>query len=107
MKADVAIVIVSYNSEDHIGACLDSVFAQRKAVNQQVIVVDNDSRDGTVEFIRKNYPAVELVLPGENLGFAKGVNLGVKHADAEFVLLLNPDTVILDHAVDTIVEFAR
>lgn len=107
MKADVAIVIVSYNSEDHIGACLDSVFAQRRAVNQQVIVVDNDSRDGTVEFIRNNYPAVELVLPGENLGFAKGVNLGVKHADAEFVLLLNPDTVILDHAVDTIVGFAR
>ena len=107
MKADVAIVIVSYNSEDHIGACLDSVFAQRKAVNQQVIVVDNDSRDGTVEFIRKNYPAVELVLPGENLGFAKGVNLGVKHADAEFVLLLNPDTEILENAVDTIVGFAR
>lgn len=107
MKADVAIVIVSYNSEDHIGACLDSVFAQRKSVTQQVIVVDNDSRDGTVELIRGKYPEVELVLPGANLGFAAGVNLGVKHADAEFVLLLNPDTEILDHAVDVVVEFAR
>ena len=107
MKADVAIVIVSYNSEDHIGACLESVFAQRKSVNQQVIVVDNDSRDGTVEFIRVHFPAVQLVLPGTNLGFAAGVNLGVKHADAEFVLLLNPDTVILDHAVDEVVAFAR
>ena len=107
MKADVAIVIVSYNSEDHIGACLESVFAQRKSVNQQVIVVDNDSRDGTVEFIRVHFPAVHLVLPGTNLGFAAGVNLGVKHADAEFVLLLNPDTVILDHAVDEVVAFAR
>ena len=56
MKTDVAIVIVSYNSEDHIGACLRSVFAQRKAVTQQVIVVDNDSRDGTVAFIRENFP---------------------------------------------------
>jgi GT2 family glycosyltransferase len=107
MKADVAIVIVSYNSEDHIGACLDSVFAQRKSVNQQVIVVDNDSRDGTVALIRENYPEVELVVPGANLGFAKGVNLGVRHANAEFVLLLNPDTVILDHAVDIVVDFAR
>lgn len=107
MKADVAIVIVSYNSEDHIGACLESVFAQRKDVKQQVIVVDNDSRDGTVQFIRENFPEVELVLPGSNLGFAKGVNLGVKHSDAEYVLLLNPDTVILDHAVDVIVDFAR
>ena len=50
---------------------------------------------------------MELVLPGANLGFAAGVNLGVKHADAEFVLLLNPDTEILDHAVDVVVGFAR
>ena len=107
MKADVAIVIVSYNSEDHIGACLESVFTQRKSVNQQVIVVDNDSRDGTVSFIRENFPEVQLVLPGANLGFAAGVNLGVKHSDAEFVLLLNPDTVILENAVDVIVDFAR
>lgn len=107
MKADVAIVIVSYNSEDHIEACLESVFAQKKSVNQQVIVVDNDSRDGTVELIRRKFPEVELVIPGANLGFAAGVNLGVKHADAEFVLLLNPDTEILDHAVDVVVEFAR
>lgn len=107
MKADVAIVIVSYNSEDHIGACLESVFAQRKSVNQQVIVVDNDSRDGTVAFIRENFPEVQLVLPGTNLGFAAGVNLGVKHSNAEFVLLLNPDTQILESAVDVIVDFAR
>lgn len=107
MKADVAIVIVSYNSEDHIGACLESVFAQRKAVNQQVIVVDNDSRDGTVNLIRENFPEVKLIIPGTNLGFAAGVNLGVKHSDAEFVLLLNPDTVILDSAVDVVVDFAR
>jgi GT2 family glycosyltransferase len=76
-------------------------------VNQQVIVVDNDSKDGTVDLIRREFPDVELVLPGENLGFAKGVNLGASHADAEFVLLLNPDTVIVDHAVDVIVDFAR
>ncbi len=107
MKADVAIVIVSYNSADFIGACLDSVISARKSVRQQIIVVDNDSKDRTVEFIRGNFPEVELIVPGKNLGFAAGVNLGARHADAEFILLLNPDTVILDHAVDTMVEFAR
>lgn len=107
MKADVAIVIVSYNSAEFIGDCLESVFAQRRDVKQQVIVVDNASRDNTVEFIREKFPEVELIVPGANLGFAAGVNLGARHADAEFVLLLNPDTVILNHAVDAVVDFAR
>lgn len=107
MKADVAIVIVTYNSEGQIRECLESVLKQRKNVSQQVIVVDNQSQDETVDLIRNEFPEVELILPGENLGFAKGVNLGARHADADFVLLLNPDTVILDHAVDVIVEFAR
>lgn len=107
MKADVAIIIVTYNSEAHIRECLKSVLEQRNNVSQHVIVVDNQSRDGTVELIRNEFPEVQLILPGENLGFAKGVNLGASHADADFVLLLNPDTVILDHAVDVIVNFAR
>lgn len=107
MKADVAVIIVTYNSEGQIRECLESVIAQRKHVTQQIIVVDNHSKDGTVDVIRDGFPEVELLLPGENLGFAKGVNYGVNHSDAEFVLLLNPDTVILDHAVDVIVDFAR
>ncbi len=107
MKADVAIVIVTYNSAGEIAECLESVFSQRKSVTQQVIVVDNDSKDNTLEVIRAGFPEVELIVPGKNLGFAAGVNLGARHADAEFVLLLNPDTVILDNAVDKIVEFGR
>jgi hypothetical protein len=107
MKADVAIVIVTYNSAEFIADCLNSVIAARKNLRQQIIVVDNDSKDGTAALIRERFPEVELVEPGANLGFAKGVNLGARHADAEFVLLLNPDTIILNHAVDTIFEFAR
>lgn len=107
MKKDVSIVIVTYHSAGQIEACLESVLSQRKQVSQQVIVVDNDSRDDTVDIIREKFPEVELVLPGVNLGFAAGVNLGASRADSEFVLLLNPDTVILNHAVDVIVDFAR
>lgn len=107
MKADVAIIIVTYNSEDQIGACLRSVFDQKKNVRQQVIVVDNQSRDSTVTLVRTSFPQVQLILPNENLGFAKGVNLGVMNADADFILLLNPDTEILESAVDVIVDFAR
>jgi N-acetylglucosaminyl-diphospho-decaprenol L-rhamnosyltransferase len=107
MKADVAIVIVSYNSGGFICDCLESVFANRRSVRQQVIVVDNASKDDTVEKIRSRFPEVELLEPGKNLGFAAGVNYGARHADAEFVLLLNPDTEIRNHAIDEIVDFAR
>ncbi len=107
MKHDVAVVIVTYNSEDHIAACLESVFAQRRSVRQQVIVVDNASRDGTVALIKEQFPEVELLLPGKNLGFAAGVNYGAKHSQADYVLLLNPDTIVRDHAVDVVIEFAR
>lgn len=107
MKADVAIVIVTYNSADFIADCLQSVLSACGGVRQQIIVVDNDSKDGTAAFIRERFPEVELIEPAANLGFAKGVNLGASHADAEFVLLLNPDTILLDRAVDIIVDFAR
>jgi len=106
MSCDVAILIVTYNSEQQITACLQSAFDQRRDVTQQIIVVDNNSTDGTVALIRGKFPSVTLVTPGLNLGFAKGVNLAARHADAKFLLLLNPDTVVLRHAVDAVVQFA-
>jgi len=107
MTADVAVLIVTYNSEQQIGECLTSVLEQRRSIRQQIIVVDNNSTDNTVDFIRQNFPDVTLVTPGANLGFAKGVNLAARHSDAEYVLLLNPDTVVREHAIDVLVDFAR
>lgn len=104
---DVAVIIVTYNSEDEIAACLGAVFSERRYVSMQVIVVDNASSDSTVEIVRVRFPKVKLLLPGCNLGFSKGVNYGARHADADFVLLLNPDTVVRRHAIDVIVGFAR
>jgi hypothetical protein len=107
MSANVAILIVTYNSERQIGACIRSILAERDHVTQQIIVLDNDSKDGTVALIRKDFPEVELITPARNLGFAAGVNEAASHADADYLLLLNPDTEILDHAVDVIFDFAK
>ncbi len=107
MSHDVAILIVTYNSEQQIEACLQSAIDQKGRLDQQIVVVDNSSQDGTVALIKERFPTVQLVTPGQNLGFAKGVNLAARHADAEFVLLLNPDTVVLDGAVEKAVAFAR
>jgi GT2 family glycosyltransferase len=80
---------------------------QRGNLNQQVIVVDNGSTDGSVDMICSRFPDVELIDARENLGFARGVNLAATRANAEFLLLLNPDTVVLDRALERLVSFAR
>jgi N-acetylglucosaminyl-diphospho-decaprenol L-rhamnosyltransferase len=105
--ADVAILIVSYNTADVLAECLESVVAQRGQLNQQIIVVDNASVDGSVDMVRSRFPDVKLIEAGENLGFARGVNLAATHAEAGFLLLLNPDTVVLDRAIERLVAFAR
>lgn len=107
MKPDVAVLIVSYNSERHIADCLRSALHEAQRVRQEIIVLDNNSTDGTVALIREQFPQVKLITPGRNLGFAAGVNFAARHSDAEYLLLLNPDTVLLDQATDVIVEFAR
>lgn len=107
MSAEVAVIIVTYNSERQIDACLESVIAERRHVTQEIIVLDNNSSDRTVPHVRERFPSVKVITPGRNLGFAAGVNFAAKQTDADFVLLLNPDTVILDHAIDVIVDFAR
>jgi GT2 family glycosyltransferase len=107
MTADVAIVIVAYNSANYVCECVGSVLAESEGVRQQIIVVENASGDNTAQRLRSQFTDVLLIEPGRNLGFAAGVNYGARHADAEFVLLLNPDTVVRGHAVDEIVRFAR
>jgi len=99
------IIIVSYNTAHLIRDCLESVQEQRGALDQQVIVIDNGSSDDSLAVISE-YPDVELIDAGENLGFARAVNRAAETADAAFVVLLNPDTVVLDHAIERLVEFA-
>ena len=106
-RVDVSIVIVTYNSEQQIRNCLRSVIEQRDHITQQIVVLDNASTDGTAGVIRAEFPEVELLEPGRNLGFASGVNEAARHATGEFVLLLNPDTEIRDHAIDVVFDFAR
>jgi N-acetylglucosaminyl-diphospho-decaprenol L-rhamnosyltransferase len=107
MRSDVTIVIVTFNSEASIGVCLASILGQGHGLSQQVIVVDNDSSDSTVAIVKSQFPDVKLIRPGTNLGFSRGVNLGASQSNSEFILLLNPDTVILRNAIVTIVGFAR
>ncbi|MGI9603336.1 MAG: glycosyltransferase family 2 protein [Acidimicrobiales bacterium] len=102
----LSILIVTFNSAEHIDALLDSI-AAHTTVAHEVIVVDNASTDGTAELLAARGDDVQLVASPENLGFAKGVNTAAARAAGEFVVLLNPDTRLDRPALDALVDFAR
>lgn len=94
-QKDLAIVIVSYNTRQLLDDCLTSVFkAERPSGGLEVVVVDNDSQDDSVQMVKKKFKQVILVESKENLGFAKGNNIGVNKTNSKFILFLNSDTVI-------------
>jgi N-acetylglucosaminyl-diphospho-decaprenol L-rhamnosyltransferase len=103
---DVTIIIVSYNTRDMTVECIQSIQTQSTSVRYEVIVVDNGSADGSAEAVRTKFPNVKLIASQENLGFAGANNLAATHAGGRRLLLLNPDTVVLDHAIDRLHEFA-
>ena len=104
---DLSIVIVNYNTRDYLRPCLASIEAQHGDLSVEVIVVDNASQDGSAAMIRSEFPRVVLVEPGVNTWFTGGNNLGVSHAQGEFVLLLNSDTLIQPEMLPTMVAYLR
>ena len=100
----LAIIIVTYNSRDEIGDCLASVVGNSNPYPTQVVVVDNQSTDGTLASIRERWPMVETIEAGGNLGFARANNLGVAATASEYVLLLNPDTIVPPGALQALLR---
>lgn len=94
MKTKVAVVIPNWNGAEEIGTCLDSLFTQ--SLKPHIIVVENGSIDGSLELLESQYPSVEVLPQKKNLGFASGVNVGIRKAMQDgypFVALLNNDAI--------------
>jgi N-acetylglucosaminyl-diphospho-decaprenol L-rhamnosyltransferase len=102
----VSILVISYNTRDMTLACLRSVFEQTTVASFEVIVVDNASGDESADAIEREFPQVRLIRSADNLGFAVANNLAARNARGNFLLLLNPDTLVLDHAIDRLMAFA-
>jgi GT2 family glycosyltransferase len=103
---DTSILIVSHNTKDLTLSCIRSVFSEAQNPNFEVIAIDNASNDDSADSIQREFPAVHLIRSSENLGFARANNQAAKRASGSLLLLLNPDTVVLDHAIDRLVTFA-
>jgi N-acetylglucosaminyl-diphospho-decaprenol L-rhamnosyltransferase len=100
----LAIVIVSFNVRDELHACLESVVGHTAPFPTQIVVVDNASSDGTAERVRRDWPGVRVLDAGGNVGFARANNLGIRATASEFVLLLNPDTIVPPGAIAMLVR---
>ncbi len=100
----LAVIIVSYNVRDELDACLRSFVGHTDPFPTSVTVVDNGSSDGTPDMLRRRWPGVQLIEAGGNLGFARANNLGIRATRGEYVLLLNPDTIVPPASLQTLVR---
>ncbi len=105
----LTVIIVSWRVCDLLRDCLASLFRETDLGDGalDVIVVDNASGDGTIEMVRSEFPSVRLIASGENLGFGRANTLAFEETTAPFVLLLNPDTLIRDRAVERLLAHLR
>jgi GT2 family glycosyltransferase len=92
MNGRVSVVIPNWNGKRFLAGCLDSLAQQTYPV--EIVVVDNGSKDGSVEFLESNYPQVKLIRFEVNTGFSVAVNAGIRASDSEFIALINNDTVL-------------
>lgn len=105
MTPRLSIIVVSYNTRELTLECLRSVYAQTRETCFELLVVDNASSDGSVDAIAAEFPEVVLIANCENRGFAAANNQGLARARGGYLLLLNPDTLIEDGAIDRMVAF--
>lgn len=105
MAKKISIVIVSYNVCRLLDECLQSVQRALEGIEGEVFVVDNASVDKTVETLRPRYPWVHFIANDENLGFARANNCAIRRSDSDYVLLLNPDTVVRDDTLQQCLRF--
>lgn len=101
----LSIVIVSYNVRNYLEQCLQSVKQALDGIEGEVFVVDNRSDDDSVETLRTNYPWVRLIVNQENMGFSRANNIAIREACGEYVLLLNPDTIVEKDTLREVLDF--
>lgn len=102
----LSVVIVSYNVRYYLEQCLASVMKATEGMDCEVIVVDNDSTDGTLDYLKQRIPEdVIFIESNHNLGFARANNIAIRQSQGEYVLLLNPDTFVGEQSIRQVVDF--
>ena len=103
----LSVVIVNYNVKHYLRQCLVSLFAAAEGIETEVFVVDNNSNDGSVEMLRSLFPQVKVIANSDNVGFAAANNQALRQAVGDYVLLLNPDTILQHDTLTTCIDFIK
>lgn len=107
MAVDLSIITVTYNSQKQIGSLLDSIYREKVKVNLEVIIVDNLSQDDSLLTAKNHKIKPHTYQMGTNAGFSVAVNRGIKAAKGEYLLLLNPDTILVKDCLSRLLAFAK
>jgi len=102
---DISIIIVNYNVKEFLQNLLHSLEKASSNISTEIIIVDNASDDGSVEFIREKFPEVKIIANKINLGFGKANNQALKQASGKYILLINPDSVVSEDTFERMITF--
>ena len=103
----LSIIIVNYNTAKIIINCIDSIYRNTKNINYEIIVVDNASKDDSVNFIKKKYPEIILIENRINNGYANAINQAIRKSNAEYVFILNPDTILINDSIQIFYNYMK
>ena len=103
----LSVVILNYNVRYFLELCVLSVQSALNDIESEIIVVDNNSSDGSCAMMQQRFPSIKLIQNNDNLGFSKGNNLGVAQAKGKYICILNPDTVVAEDTFTKVLAFAE
>lgn len=104
---EVSIVIVNYNVKQLLLDCIGSIYSYFKCFTFEIIVVDNNSYDGSADALKSVYPNVSIISNRDNVGFSEANNQGMKAAKGDYIFLLNPDTFLIDDSICKLIDFVK
>ncbi|MFA5128417.1 MAG: glycosyltransferase family 2 protein [Patescibacteria group bacterium] len=102
---DLSIIILNYKARGLLKECLKGIEMVQPKLDYEIIVVDNASGDGTAAMMRENFPDINFISSEENLGYAKGNNLGIQKASGRYVMIMNPDIIVFSGVLEKLIQF--
>jgi GT2 family glycosyltransferase len=104
---ELSVIVVNYNTACELKSCLQSVILHNQNVSKEVLVIDNASGDNSIKVLSDFLPEIKLIKNNKNIGFSAAVNDGLRRVDSEYILLLNPDTILPPNCLRTQIDFLK